>query len=132
MFRSCPMSSFQTDRFRCVYLYSRRKDVSVEQFQRAIQVMLDAYDEVPVIQRNRLNREVCLPTSNVVQGMNFSTSQSSFDALVILDFESKEKFDEMCRDPKVIEVNLSSQRDGIEPANFMLSQKISVKAQRRV
>lgn len=57
--------SFRKDRFRFIARYSRSEGVSVE-FQKAIQAMLKAYDEIYVVQRNRLNREVvCTATRPV-------------------------------------------------------------------
>jgi hypothetical protein len=57
--------SFQKDRLRYIALYSKREDESLEQFRQAIQGYLQAWDNIPVVQKHRLNREVvCRISSN--------------------------------------------------------------------
>ncbi|KAJ7664279.1 hypothetical protein B0H17DRAFT_1184718 [Mycena rosella] len=94
------MDSFQTDRFRCIFIYSRRSDQSVEQFREALQNYLNAREEIPIVQRCWLSRELCWSmsdSSSLVQlrPENRPGESLTGDSILILDYESVEAYEEV-------------------------------------
>ncbi|KAJ6595768.1 hypothetical protein DFH09DRAFT_146849 [Mycena vulgaris] len=88
----------QQNRFRVIHLHSRRSGQSIEQLKEAMHALLKEYDSVPSLQRNLLHREVCFATSDapsLFQSANVSGSHSAHDIIVILDFVSREGWEEV-------------------------------------
>ncbi|KAJ7511778.1 hypothetical protein B0H11DRAFT_2214654 [Mycena galericulata] len=128
--------SFQKDRVRTIMHYSRRQTASVEEFREAIRTVMQAYDDIPVVQQKRISREVCFSmgsAGDIVQNRNFSSCQSSAresDAIFIMDFGDIEKCREVDRDPEVVKFNNSLKRDGIiEMVDFMVCEEIAITGQ---
>ncbi|KAJ7485376.1 hypothetical protein FB451DRAFT_1431305 [Mycena latifolia] len=107
-----PMS-FQKDRFRVIFLFSRHEDESVEHFQKDLVSKVEAWEAVPTAQRTPFSRELCFTmggTSALTQAANLAgtVTPSSYDATLIIDCESKEAWEEdstaykMLRDPEAI------------------------------
>ncbi|KAJ7508401.1 hypothetical protein B0H11DRAFT_2270765 [Mycena galericulata] len=112
--------SFQKDRVRTIMHYSRRQTASVEEFREAIRTVMQAYDDIPVVQQNRISREVCFSMG----------SAGDIDAIFIMDFEDIEKCREVDRDPEVVKFNNSLKRDGIiEMVDFMVCEEIAITGQ---
>ncbi|KAJ7485364.1 hypothetical protein FB451DRAFT_1392112 [Mycena latifolia] len=107
--------SFQKDRFRYILLYWRRKDESAAQFRQELEAQMAAWDALPIVQKNRLSREVCLTASGARQpeGAALSGTLSSCDAVLIMDYASKEAYEEasVLRDPEAMKLNSMIQRD---------------------
>ncbi|KAJ6595589.1 hypothetical protein DFH09DRAFT_1272904 [Mycena vulgaris] len=108
--------SLQQDRFRVILLISRPNDESPTQFQHAIEERMKELDAIPMVQRNRLNREVCFSigdSGDVVQAANISGSLFAYDAIVIEDFKSREAWAEARRDPEAIKLDLQEALHGL-------------------
>ncbi|KAJ7447193.1 hypothetical protein FB451DRAFT_1188388 [Mycena latifolia] len=123
------------DRFRYIALrLFSRKDITVEQFQRAFLDLAKAWEEIPIAQKNRRQVEICFSMSDVSkvgQGLNLSGNAALYDAALTPDFDSLEKCEEMFCDPKVVELTRSSKYQGIEHRDIILSREIMTIAQEK-
>ncbi|KAJ7268540.1 hypothetical protein C8J57DRAFT_1228238 [Mycena rebaudengoi] len=85
--------------FRKIDLFARASDVSAKDFQRAFLEVLNLVKNVPIMKRNVLRLDIALlrndannwvPTLNLPPG-----APTSFDAIMIVEFESEEKWEEV-------------------------------------
>ncbi|KAJ7450415.1 hypothetical protein FB451DRAFT_1374751 [Mycena latifolia] len=123
--------TLQNIRFRCIVHFSK-KDLTVEQFQRAVLDWCKAWDALPVVQRNLIHRDVCFSmsdSSTVVQGLSIPGRAGSSDATVILGLESLEKYEEMNRDPEGVKLIGSFASRGFEMKEVILSKEITTTTQ---
>ncbi|KAJ6528289.1 hypothetical protein DFH09DRAFT_1094549 [Mycena vulgaris] len=90
--------SLQKKPFRKIDLFARALDVSAEDFQRAFLEVLNLVKNVPIMKRNVLRLDIALSwnDANHLVPLNLlPDSLTSFDAIMIAEFESEEKWEEV-------------------------------------
>ncbi|KAJ7485365.1 hypothetical protein FB451DRAFT_1363318 [Mycena latifolia] len=121
-----------TNRFRYITFHSKRSDESPEAFRQAFLAALDEMGRVPVVQRNRLSLEVSFPIADpasLVQAARLAGSNTACDAIVIADFESIERWEELYRDPAFKELKDTWVAHKLAPVNFIACQGVTIAAQ---
>ncbi|KAJ7268545.1 hypothetical protein C8J57DRAFT_1228242 [Mycena rebaudengoi] len=101
--------------FRKINLFAKASDVSAEDFQRAFLEVLNLVKNVPIMKRNVLRLDIALSrndANNLVPSLNLPPgAPTSFDAIMIVEFESEEKWEEVHADAEFIKARDSTNFD---------------------
>ncbi|KAJ7290582.1 hypothetical protein C8J57DRAFT_1459075, partial [Mycena rebaudengoi] len=107
--------SLQKEPFRKIDLFARASDVSAEDFQRAFLEVLNRVKNVPIMKRNILRLDIALSrndANNLILSLNLPPgAPTSFDAIMIAEFESEEKWEEVHADAEFIKARDSTNFD---------------------
>ncbi|KAJ7804392.1 hypothetical protein B0H13DRAFT_1930777 [Mycena leptocephala] len=102
--------SLQKKPFRKIDLFARASDVSAEDFQRAFLEVLNLVKNVPIMKRNYFL--LLNDANNLVPSLNLLLdAPTSFDAIMIAEFESEEKWEEVHADAEFIKARDSTNFD---------------------
>ncbi|KAF8144751.1 hypothetical protein K438DRAFT_1945339 [Mycena galopus ATCC 62051] len=101
--------------FRKIDLFARASDISAEDFQRAFLEVLNLVKNVPIMKRNVLRLDIALSrndVNNLVPSLNLLPyAATSFDAIMIAEFENEEKWEEVHADAEFIKARDSTNFD---------------------
>ncbi|KAJ7712242.1 hypothetical protein B0H14DRAFT_2645432 [Mycena olivaceomarginata] len=88
--------SIPKSRFRKIDFYAKRPGVTVDELHSTLLEGAKVVAEIPLVKTNMLRFEISISRGN--------SSGGKWDAVTIMEFESREKCEEISRDPEFLKV----------------------------